>query len=455
MKAPPNPAALAAALAESRAPRYTSYPTAVQFGPQVNGEIYADWLVALPNGKPVSLYVHVPFCQRLCWYCGCNMQVNRRAELVTDYIKKLDRESELVFWTRGRGLSVSTLHLGGGSPDTLSPSDLDRLFASLTYAFEIDRRTAIDAEIDPAHVSGEWIRSAARHGLGRASLGVQTFAPAVQAAIHRPQSFERVAEVVQTLRAARVEAINFDLMYGLPKQTETDVLDTLDLALTLRPNRIAMFGYAHMPHLKRHQGLIPTSLLPGSVERQAQAEAAAARLVAEGYVRIGLDHYALPDDDLAIAASAGRLHRNFQGYTTDDADTLIGLGVSAISHTPEGYAQNETDLAAWAAALAKGRLPVARGFALSKDDRLRADAIERLMCDGRIDLEALCRRHGEALATLDELAPDLQALASEGLVRIQGATVSVTDAGRPFIRTVCTAFDRYFDPTAGRHAKAV
>ncbi len=442
-------------LAEARAPRYTSYPTAVQFGPGVDAQTYAGWLAALPDDRPVSVYVHIPFCRRLCLYCGCNMQVARRQEPVTDYVQLLDREIELAFWARGRGLTASTLHLGGGSPDCLSPADLERLFASLRYAFHLPKDMAFDVEIDPAHVSEDFIRAAARFGLTRASLGVQTFAPAVQAAIHRPQSVERVSEVVAALRSAGVQGVNFDLMYGLPKQTLADVIDTIDQALALQPSRIAVFGYAHMPQLKAHQKVFAAETLPGVVERMAQAEAAADRLVGAGYVRIGLDHFALPDDAMARAATTGGLHRNFQGYTTDAAETLIGLGVSAISRLPQGYAQNAHGLGAWRAALSQGRLPVERGVAFTGDDRLRADIIERLMCDGWVDLAAACERHNGSARDLESIWDPLVEFVKDGLVELYGELVHVTPRGRFLIRTLCTAFDRYYEPERGRHSVAV
>ena len=447
------------ARAETRAPRYTSYPTAVQFGPDVDAETYAEWLVAIADDKPVSLYVHIPFCRpfcrRLCWYCGCNMQVARGPETVTDYVKKLDREIELVFWARGRGLPVSALHLGGGSPDCLSPSDLERLFASLRDAFSLTPGMDFDVEIDPAYLNSDFIHAAGRLGLTRASLGVQTFAPEVQEAINRPQSFETVAETATLLRDVGVKSLNFDLMYGLPRQSVSDVLSTLDQAMTLRPDRIALFAYAHMPNLEPHQKRIDPDALPDAQARLDQAEAAASWLTEAGYMRIGLDHFALPEDALARAATAGTLHRNFQGYTTDTAETLIGLGVSAISRLPQGYAQNAHDLETWTAALDRGRLPTARGIALRDDDRLRAEAIERLMCDGAVDVAALCRRFGVALDAVEDVWPVLLQFEDENLVQLDGARVRVTARGRPLVRTVCTAFDRYLDPLAGRQSRAI
>lgn len=455
MKAQVLPPPLLDAYAEARAPRYTSYPTALQFTDAVKASTYRSWLSELPGEAPVSLYIHVPFCKRLCWYCGCNTRVIQRADTVSDYVQMLDREIELLFWARGGILSVASLHLGGGSPDSLSPQDLDRLFASLRYAFYLPKGIEIAAELDPAHVTGEWIRAAARHGLNRASLGVQTFDPAVQAAVNRLQSYPQVAEVVSALREAGVKGVNFDLMYGLPKQTVRNVLESVDMALRLQPDRLAVFGYAHVPHMKSHQKLIRGSELPGAAERLDQAEAAAERLVAAGYVRIGLDHFARPNDDLAIAHAERRLHRNFQGYTTDTAASLIGIGASAISRLPQGYAQNAPDVNVWRKALGHGDLATARGVAFAGDDTLRAEAIERLMCDGELDVAGLCRARGRCFRDLETVIDRLGDLRDRGLIDWDGRKVVVTGRGKPLIRTICTAFDAYFDPMSGKHSKAI
>jgi oxygen-independent coproporphyrinogen-3 oxidase len=443
------------ALAAAQAPRYTSYPTAAQFSGAVGQDAYRTWLAASPIEEPVSVYVHVPFCRQLCWYCGCNTRAVSRAETISDYIRKVERELELVYWAHGGPFIASALHLGGGSPDSLSVQDLDWLFASLKYAFVLPSEIEIAAELDPCGVTPAWIDAAARHGLSRASLGVQTFAGPVQAAINRPQPFSVVADVVAALRQARVKSINFDLMYGLPLQTCRDVEDTIDQALRLKPDRLSVFGYAHVPWMKAHQKLIKANDLPGVSERVDQAETAAARLIQAGYQRIGLDHFALPDDDLARASKEGRLHRNFQGYTTDQARTLIGLGASAISRFPQGYAQNSSDEVSWRSAISAGRLATARGVALTEDDRLRADIIERLMCDESVDLAALTTRHGQPLDALDDACEPLTRMARDGLIERQGSIVALTESGRHLVRTVCTAFDRYFQAGPGKHSAAI
>lgn len=313
----------------------------------------------------------------------------------------------------------------------------------------------IAAELDPASLTHNWVQRAAHHGLNRASLGVQDLSPRVQKAINRIEPFATVARAAEWLRDAGVGLLNLDLMYGLPLQTRGDLLATLDQLTTLRPSRIALFGYAHVPWMKPHQRLINTTDLPGPIDRFAQSQAASARLVDQGYDAIGLDHFALPTDTLAIAARAGRLHRNFQGYTTDGAGTLIGLGASSISRSRDGYVQNHSVERDWRAAVSDGRLPVARGLQTTRDDRRRAEIIERLMCEFAVDLNDIERRHGPApdrfaaaMARLDPLVADGLAIRTDGLI-------TVTGTGRPFVRLVCAAFDTAVTPSATRHSRLI
>lgn len=441
--------------AEARAPRYTSYPTALQFGGDVDADLHRRWLSALDPHEPVSLYLHVPFCKRLCWYCGCNTRVANSSEPITDYCRTLEREVAMVGAAIGGRREVSALHLGGGSPDSLPPPDLDLLFASVRKTFHIRPGAEIAAELDPSYVTADWIRTAARNGLNRASLGVQDFAPEVQAAVNRPQSFERVSEVVWQLRDSGVPSINLDLMYGLPLQTSAGVADTVAKALSLNPDRLAVFGYAHVPWMKLNQRLIDEKDLPGPAQRHEQSEVAAELLTAAGYVRIGLDHYARPDDELARSSAEGRLHRNFQGYTPDAAPSVIGLGASSISRLPQGYVQNAGSVVEWRRAVTAGQLPTARGVAFRGDDRLRGEVIEQLMCQGEVDLEALCVKYETDLRCLSSAWAPLEQFAADGLLSIDGGSVRLTPVGRSMVRTVCTAFDRYFNASTGRHAVAV
>jgi oxygen-independent coproporphyrinogen-3 oxidase len=437
-----------------RAPRYTSYPTAAQFTP-LDPATYGDWLASLPADEAVSVYAHIPFCARLCWYCGCNTRVVHRGETVSDYIGLLREELALVQAQLPGRLKASAIHLGGGTPNLTSVDDLAVLFDALRQVFRLAPDAEIAAEIDPAHLTPEWVRAAAFHGLSRASLGVQDLSPEVQAAVNRIEPFEVVARAAGLLRDAGVASLNLDLMYGLPRQRTADVLSTLDAVLTLSPDRLALFGYAHVPWMKAHQKLINEADLAGDGERLEQSEAAAERLTAAGYVRIGLDHYARPDDSLAVALREGRLHRNFQGYTTDQARTLIGVGVSAIGQLPQGYAQNTANEVAWRKAVAEGVLPTARGVAVTQDDRFRAEIIERLMCDFAVDVEAVSRRHGRELPAGEALEAALAGLEQDGVIDRKGRLIAVTELGRPFVRQVCAAFDAYLAPDALRHSRVV
>ncbi|WP_300573223.1 oxygen-independent coproporphyrinogen III oxidase [Phenylobacterium sp.] len=440
---------------DGRAPRYTSYPTAVQFTPEVNEATYRAWLAALPTTTPVSVYMHIPFCERLCWYCGCNTRAVTRREPIGDYVALLMRELSTLSQALPARLEVGDIHLGGGSPNMLSVEELDIIFAGLRQVFDVAADAEIAAELDPAVLSGDWIAAAARHGLSRASLGVQNLAPEVQKAVNRQERFEEIADCVEALRAAGVASINLDLMYGLPHQTTRNTLSTLDAVLTLRPERLALFGYAHVPWMKAHQQLIDEAALPGPAERLEQSQAAAERLKAEGYVQIGLDHFALPDDALAKAATHGGLHRNFQGYTTDAAGVLLGLGASAIGTTPGGYVQNITAELGWRHAVADGKLPIARGVAVTDEDRFRADIIERLMCDFAVDLVAACERHGRELADLEDSLVRLHDFQQDGLATWDGRRLVVTPRGRMLVRSICALFDAYLAPDAQRHAKAI
>lgn len=440
---------------DGRAPRYTSYPTALQFTPAIDEAVYRRWLAELPAHEPVSVYVHVPFCARLCWYCGCNTRAVNRPEPIGEYVQLLLKEMGFLAGAIGRRLPVRAIHLGGGTPNMLSGGDLAAIFDGLSASFELARGLEVAAELDPSTLSHDWVRAAARHGLNRASLGVQNLDPAVQAAVNRSETFDQVAAATGWLRDAGVRSINLDLMYGLPHQTTANTLETVEAVLALAPERIALFGYAHVPWMKAHQQLIDEAMLPDAAARLDQAEAAAERLEAAGYVRIGLDHFARGDDEMARALGEGRLHRNFQGYTTDTATTLLGLGASAIGRLPQGYVQNVAQELGWRVAVQTDQLPVARGVALTGDDRLRGEIIERLMCDLEVDLDAVCARHGASVADLGGSIARLAPFLADGLARLDGSRLKVVGAGRLVVRSICACFDIYFAAEAARHSKAL
>jgi len=440
---------------DTRAPRYTSYPTAAQFTAAVGPQTHGMWLSQLSASEPVSIYAHIPFCARLCWYCGCNTRVVHRHDSISDYVGLLVHEIEL---TRARlpgRLTARAVHLGGGTPNMLSADDLARLFAALHEAFQVDEQTEIAAELDPAQLTAEWAVAAVAQGLSRASLGVQDLSPAVQAAVNRHEPFEVVALAAGRLRAAGIEALNFDLMYGLPLQTTADVINTVDQVLTLRPGRIALFGYAHVPWMKSHQRLIAEDALPGPAERLEQSQSAAERLAAEGYLAVGIDHYARSDDSMGQALADGALRRNFQGYTTDPSRTLIGFGASAISQLPQGLSQNQTSELAWRESVSQGRLATARGVALSDDDRFRGEVIERLMCDLSVDLAEVAVRHGRDVGELADAVARLGGMTVDGLVERSGEQIRITELGRPFVRSACAEFDAYLNRAAARHSQVV
>lgn len=436
-------------------PRYTSYPAATQFSDAVDAATMATWLSALPEGTPLSLYVHLPFCRQLCWFCGCHTTVPNKYDRVTDYVGLVDREAEIVANLLDSG-TVRAIHWGGGTPTMLTPADIERLAAALWDRFPMARDLEFSVEVDPRSFSQDRAQALAAAGVTRVSVGVQDLTPRVQESINRIQTLAETAQVVDWLRQEGVNGINVDLMYGLPHQTVDGVIATAKAIVDrLSPDRLAVFGYAHVPWMKRHQQMIPEDALPDGVGRFEQAEAVAAYLLERGYVRIGFDHFARPGDSLAVARQHGALHRNFQGYTVDDAPALIGLGASAISALPEGYAQNAPRIDDYAAAIMAGRLATVRGVALTDEDRLRREAIERLMCDFVLDTEALAETFGRPAGHFAPALEALQPLVADGMVIIENGRIRVASRGRPFVRIAAAAFDQYLTPTAKRHARAI
>lgn len=445
---------LAASYGEERLPRYTSYPTAPHFSPAVGADTYGEWLRALPAQLSASLYLHVPYCREMCWYCGCHTQIVRREETVTAYAAALRAEIELVAGKIGRRLKVEHIHFGGGTPTILAAESFTELMAAIRRCFFVLPTAEIAIEVDPRTLTMEMIDALALAGVNRASLGVQSFDPLIQRAINRVQSFEETAAATENLRRAGIKGINFDLIYGLPHQTVASCLDTVRRCLELRPDRFSVFGYAHVPGFKKHQRKINDTCLPDSPERYDQSCAIANALKESGYVQIGLDHFALADDSMARAFKEGRLRRNFQGYTTDASDMLLGFGASAIGHLPQGYVQNEVRTLVYSDLVSSGRLATIRGYALTEDDRLRADIIEQIMCQYSVDLGAICARHG-ALPEMLRSSPRLKTLISDGVVRLEGNRVTVAEDSRFLIRSVAAAFDAHLDSSKQLHSRAV
>ena len=439
----------ALALAERNVPRYTSYPTAPHFSKTVGPELYGEWLSKLPRDASLSIYIHVPFCTELCFYCGCHTKAVRKREPVDAYAQQL--LDEIALLDRVGGRKLTHLHWGGGTPSILGPAWLEAIAAKLASRFDLSALKEHAIELDPRRIDRALVRSLAAIGVNRASLGVQDVSPEVQRVIGRVQPFELVERAAEWLREANIANLNIDLMYGLPQQSVRDVARSAELAASLGPQRLALFGYAHVPWFKSHQKLIDQASLPGLAERLEQAQVAAETLIGLGYESVGLDHFALPADELCMAARERRLRRNFQGYTTDNADALIGLGASAIGRMPQGFVQNAPDLAGYSRAVAAGHFPIVKGLTLSDDDRLRSDIIERLMCDLELDLD---RFGGGAVGFAGELAA-LAPLAEQGLLRIDASRITVTTAGRPYVRIAAAAFDTYLAASQKRHSVAV
>ncbi len=432
-------------------PRYTSYPTAPHFSDRVGTGQYAAWLAALPQRAQLSLYLHIPFCNVLCWYCGCSTKAVNRYEPVARYLSSLRSEIANVAARVPAGCAATHVHWGGGSPNILEPDDILALAEATRQSFNLAKGAEFAVEIDPRGLDRDRIVAFARAGVTRASIGVQDFDEKVQMAINRGQSFATTQAAVAVLREHGIGAINIDLVYGLPHQTRDSVEATVTKVLALEPSRIAAFGYAHLPQRLKHQALIDEAALPSAVERFAQSNRLAHLLTAAGYVRIGLDHFARADDPLA----GGPVNRNFQGYTTDTADALIGLGASAIGRLPEGYVQNCATVADYHRRIAEHGLATVRGFRLSDSDRMRGFVIERLMCDLTFPAAELNRRFGAAATPLLEEAQALIEADRDRLIEPDGAAFRVTERGRPFVRAIAACFDSYLGAKEARHSAGV
>jgi len=441
--------------AQRPVPRYTSYPTAADFVPAVGEGEARAWAAGVAPGSAISVYAHIPFCDRLCWYCGCATSVPNGYDRVAAYVGVLHQEVDLWANALGPHGGLAHLHFGGGSPNSLSAEDMGALIGHISQRFGLRPDAEIAMELDPRVLSEAQVEAMAAACVNRVSLGVQTLNAQVQTAINRVQPREQVERVIARLNAAGIIHHNMDLMYGLPGQTVSDVEEAAAFAVLHKAARVSVFGYAHVPWFAKHQAAIDEDSLPDITARFAQASAASDILLDAGYVPVGLDHFARADDSLAIAASAGRLRRNFQGYTDDPCDTLVGLGTSSISQFSEGYVQNLKDRNAWRDAVLAGRLPSERGIALTADDRLRARAIERLMCDLRVDVPAVCAEMGAPAGSLNDALETARFLVPAGLCQVEDGVVSVPFEARVMLRTVAQCFDGRFKPAPRRHAKAV
>jgi oxygen-independent coproporphyrinogen III oxidase len=437
-------------------PRYTSYPTADRFVEAFRPDDYLRALQQRRSGAsalvlPLSLYVHVPFCESLCYYCACNKIITKHHERAAEYLRYLAREVDLHTAELGLGQTVSQLHLGGGSPTFLSDAELRELMAMLKRSFTLTPGGEYSIEIDPRTIDPSRLDTLAELGFNRLSFGVQDFDPAVQKAVHRIQPAEQVFALVQAARERGFESVNVDLIYGLPQQTPESFARTLEQVCELRPDRIALYGYAHLPERFKPQRRIASAELPGAAAKLAMLSGALERFMGAGYVYVGMDHFALPNDALAVAKRQGRLHRNFQGYSTQSDCDLIGLGVSSIGRIGATYSQNAKTLEEYYDAIDHGCFAVVRGLALSRDDLVRRAVIMALMCQGEVLFESInlaylidCRTY---------FAPELEALRElqdQGLVRLDNSGVQVTATGWFFVRAVAMVFDRYLQADRNR-----
>jgi len=423
-------------------PRYTSYPPAPFFHTGVAAKEYALNLKHLPKQEPISLYIHIPFCRSLCLYCGCNTMITKRPERMDGYLKALHHEIELVALLTGNR-QISSLHFGGGTPNTLSEGQMRELFRCLHKHFDFGSTNEIAIELDPRMASEEQAHWLADCGVTRASLGVQDFDANIQEIIHRIQPYGVVANTCQWLRHASITRINFDLIYGLPGQTTETIKNTANLACDLAPERIALFSYAHVPQIKKHQKSLEEYGIPDMHARLSLDQVARAEIMAHGYQALGIDHFAMPDDSLVTAWRAGNLHRNFQGYTDGSCSTLIGLGASSISQTADGFFQNERDVRSYQNLIDKSHLSVQRGYILSEEDRIRATIIEQLMCNLNCDVEEICHKFNFPLKTFLPVFQRMKPYEKAGIIARKKYALCLTTPYRMAIRSICSLFDNH------------
>jgi oxygen-independent coproporphyrinogen III oxidase len=439
-------------LFDARVPRYTSYPTAPQFSGGVDPARFAEWIAAIPEGAAISLYLHVPFCRRLCWFCACRTQGTSSDAPVVAYVKTLQAELAILAQHLPRGVRLSRLHWGGGTPTLLAPGLIGDLAGAVLDVAPMAEGGEFSVEIDPSEVDEARLDALVAAGMNRASIGVQDFDPEIQRAIGREQGFELTRDVVGMIRSRKVASLNADILFGLPHQTGPRIANSVQKLLSFSPDRVALYGYAHVPWMSRRQQMIPSDAMPTPQERLELFEVARELFLADGYQEIGIDHFARPQDALAVAARDERLRRNFQGYTDDTAPVLIGIGASSISRFPQGYAQNAAGTADHVAAIRAGRFSTHRGHAFAGQDRLRGRIIEALMCDFAVERAELAE-FGVPMAEVDAMLAAVAA-AFEGAVRLDKEGLTILPEARPLTRVIARGFDGY-DQSKAQHSAAI
>jgi oxygen-independent coproporphyrinogen-3 oxidase len=440
-------------LFEAKVPRYTSYPTALHFAGGVDSSTYTGWIGAIPAGGKISLYVHVPFCRRLCWFCACRTQGTQSDAPVMAYMDTLKAELALLARHLPEGVRLSRLHWGGGTPTLLTASMMTELAGAIREIAPFDPDTEFSVEIDPNEIDAARIDALVAAGMTRASIGVQDFDDEIQKSIGRIQSFEVTRDAITELRARGISSLNADILFGLPHQTNERITTSVQKLLSLSPDRVALYGYAHVPWMAKRQLLIPSDALPGPQERLELFETAQRLFVWDGYDEIGIDHFARPEDGLARAQKAGTLHRNFQGYTDDTSDVLIGVGASSISRFPQGYAQNAPATGAHTGHIREGRFSTTRGHIFTADDKIRARMIESLMCNFEIDTQEIAQSFGASPDTITAMLEGV-AQAYPGLLNVSPKGLSIPRNLRPLTRMIARQLDTYDHAKQG-HSSAI
>lgn len=439
---------------DRQTPRYTSYPTAPHFKAQISSEIYGKWLKALPQEENLSLYFHIPFCKQLCWYCGCYTKATRRYAPVEDYVHTLIREIKIIGNLLGqKKYNIAHIHFGGGSPTILHKDTFRDLMKSIKAEFIITSDAEIAIEVDPRNLGEDDIKNYAKEGVNRVSIGVQDFNHEVQLAINREQSFDVVYDCVKFFRKHGIDDINLDLIYGLPKQTVEMVKRNIEYSLLLKPQRIALFSYAHIQWMKKHMRLIKEEDLPTAKIKIEMYREAAKKLIAEEYVAIGLDHFARKENLMAIAKKNKNLKRNFQGYSTDSGNAIIGFGASAISYLPNCYVQNTLDFEEYKKNILSEKLPVKKGIEISEEDKIRKKIIDEIMCYLEVDLNKICKTFNLEKGYFASEIKALEELKKDNLIKIEKNKITINQSFPQISRIVASFFDKYLEDNNKKHSK--